>query len=96
MKTINTQYAIETKAMPLIARITYINPNNGDVVDYTDYDDDATFRQDVMDELEWGVAIKLTMYRDDNGSTVAADFIEDIEHLTYGVEYIDAPVALVL
>ena len=91
----NTQYAINQGITPKIARIEYLNARE-DVIDYTDYEDEATFRQDVMDELSWGVAIQLVMYRDDNGNTVAADFINDIDHLTHGVKYEDAPVALVL
>ena len=76
MKTIDTinlnTYAPRT--ITLVGKIEYMH--RGEVVDCTEYDDADLMIQDVMDELQWGVEIAVTLYRDENGNVPNLEEVE--------------------
>jgi hypothetical protein len=87
--TINA-YEIARVADPLVGKIEYLG-NDGKVYDHTDYDDADTMIRDVKDELNWGVPIVITLYRNKKGKTISMHFINDLDCLPKGLKIEDAP-----
>jgi hypothetical protein len=83
-------YQIPRRAEPLVGRIEYLD-SKGSVVNFTNYDDADDFVQDIKDELEWYVAIVVTLYRDATGATISTDFICELKSQPVDIRVEEAP-----
>lgn len=95
MMTINAMYQTTQEVAPLIGKIEYLD-TKGRVAYYTNYfkGDEETFKQDIKDELEWDVAIAITLYSNKRGKTVNIDFVNKMKYRPQDIQ-IAEPMSLV-
>ena len=71
--------AIMTHQEEAIGKIEYLN--RGNVVDSTEYTDPEMFVNDILDEMEWGVDIRVTLYKNENGYVTDSNELIALEGL---------------
>jgi hypothetical protein len=92
---INNITGAYTRNVDLVGKIEYLTPA-GKVCDHTEYDDIDEMLQDVKDELEWDVAISVTLYGDHDGKSKHTGRFDDIVDLLHGFRVTDTPKHIVL
>lgn len=75
-----------------VGRIEFLG-SNGEVGDTMEYIDEAEFIRDIMEENHYGTPMSIKVYRHEDGSTIALDFVETLDPPPQGFEIINAPVA---
>jgi hypothetical protein len=83
-----TKIRIHVPAATTLGKIEYLH--HGNVVDVTEYKNEAEFIQDIQDEIRFQVPIRVTLYRNRYGRTTASYALRQLEgpHCEENVQYI--------
>ena len=82
--------AVDMSTVPMVGRIDYLG-NDGKVAYSTEYMDEASFVADIKDNLDSGVPITLTFYRNADGKAISRDFIFEQGAMPKGMDVVDNP-----
>lgn len=74
----------------LVARIDYLG-FRGEVVESTDYKSEEQFLTDLKEQLDCGVPLCVTLYRDQDGKTISRAFLTEVDTPPKGFSVEDAP-----
>lgn len=74
----------------LVARIDYLG-FRGKVVESVEYKSEANFLDDLKEQLDCGVPLCVTLYRDRDGKTISRDFLTEAGTPPKRVSVEDAP-----
>lgn len=73
-----------------VARIDFLG-SGGRVLDHTTYYSEQDFLKSLKEELDSGVPLLVTLYRDHNGKTISRKFLEDLSSLPKALQEVDLP-----
>ena len=73
-----------------VARLDYLW-SNGKVCSSIEYSDEQRFLTDLKESLYCGEPLCITLYRDQNGSTISRAFLNDLDTLPKGLFIHDIP-----
>lgn len=74
----------------LVARIDYLG-FRGEVVESIDYKSEEQFLTDLKEQLDCGVPLCVTLYRDQDGKTISRAFLTEVDTPPKGFSVEDAP-----
>lgn len=74
----------------LVARIDYLG-FRGEVVESIDYKSEEQFLTDLKEQLDCGVPLCVTLYRDQDGKTISRNFLTEVDTPPKGFSVEDAP-----
>jgi len=75
-----------------VGRIEFLG-SNGTVGETVKYIDGDRFVKDIKDENYYGSPMRIVVYRQQDGSTIPLDFVQNLDPSPQGFEIIDAPTA---
>ena len=71
-----------------IGRLDYLD-SNGHVGEQVDYDDEIQLVEQVKEDVDTGAPFTITLYRDQNGTTIPQDFLTDLGTPPKGFAVVD-------
>ena len=74
----------------LIARIDYLG-FRGEVVESVEYKSEEQFLTDLKEQLNYGVPLCVTLYRDRDGRTLSRDFLTEVDTPPKRISIEDTP-----
>lgn len=74
----------------LVARIDYLD-SRGEVVESIEYKSEEHFLTDLKEQLDCGVPLCVTLYRDRDGRTISRDFLTEADTPPKRISVEDAP-----
>ena len=77
-------------AINAVARIDYLS-FRGEVVESVEYKSEEQFLADLKEQLDCGVPLCVTLYRDQNGKTISRNFLAEVDTPPKRVSVEDVP-----
>ena len=74
----------------LVARIDYLG-FRGEVVESVEYKSEEQFLTDLKEQLDCGVPLCVTLYRDQNGKTISRNYLAEVDTPPKRVSVEDVP-----
>lgn len=74
----------------LVARIDYLG-FRGEVVESVEYRSETIFLADIKAQLNYGVPLCVTLYRDQDGRTLSRDFLTEVDTPPKRISIEDTP-----
>ena len=74
----------------LVARIDYLG-FRGEVVESVEYRSETIFLADIKAQLNYGVPLCVTLYRDQNGKTISRNYLAEVDTPPKRVSVEDVP-----
>lgn len=74
----------------LVARIDYLG-FRGEVVESVEYRSETIFLADIKAQLNYGVSLCVTLYRDRDGRTLSRDFLTEVDTPPKRISIEDTP-----
>ena len=82
--------ACSQNGVDFVARIDYLG-FRGEVVESIDYKSEEQFLTDLKEQLDCGVPLCVTLYRDRDGRTISRAFLTEVDTPPKGVSVEDTP-----
>ena len=82
--------ACSQNGVDFVARIDYLG-FRGEVVESIDYKSEEQFLADIKAQLDYGVPLCVTLYRDRDGRTLSRDFLTEVDTPPKRISIEDTP-----